>query len=427
MEGNVIFNATVTLIGFLILSVHIVNVLVKKNRRRDDNALLSFFIFTALHFAAYFTFVLIKNLGQVKNDGFIMGFYTGFYIANNLEIFLLFLYMMAYVDVGPRLRKPLYVLGYALCGVFIALDVVNVFTRMFFTAVGGEYQRTDFMILSQIGQFLLFFVVFLVTMTNKKLNVREKVAFGMYCFLPLVAIFLQNRFKGYAIAYLSIILATEILFLFLSVEKNLRLAKEEQKSKEAQIKVMLSQIQPHFIYNSLSSISTLIPIDPEKAQSAIDDFAEYLRLNLSSLTQDSLIPFEDELRHIETFVALEVIRFPERVNMVYDLRVRDFYVPPLSLQPLVENAVKHGILKKIEGGTVTLRTYETETHYVVEVLDDGVGFNIDEVDFSTNEHVGLNNINYRIASMADGTLAIKNRPSGGVEAIVRFPKTGRKL
>ena len=420
-----VFNASVCLIGFIILLVHVVNLLMRKNRRRDENALLVFFAFTALHFAVYFTFTILKYyLGEVSN-AFIMSFYTGFYIANNLEVFFLLLYMMMYVDVPVKFGKPLQIANVSLLALFLVLDFLNLIVPMFFYAENGVYHRTNTMILSQGYQFLMLAAVFLLTLTNKKLNVREKLAFAIYCLLPLVAIILQNVFKGYAIAYLSIIIAIQILFLFLSVEKNLKLAQQEEKNKDAQIRVMLSQIQPHFIYNSLSAISTLISIDPDKAQRALDDFTEYLRLNLSTLTENHLIPFDDELRHIKTFVSLEELRFPDRVHMEYEMETTDFYVPPLSVQPLVENALKHGILKKIEGGTVVLKTYETSDYYIVEVSDDGVGFEKEKVDFASNKHFGLQNIAYRIHKMANGELHMDSVPGQGTKAVVKFSKKRR--
>lgn len=424
MDSNVVFNATVCLIGFVILLVHIVYVATKKNRRKDENYLLGFFSFTAFHFALYFAFTLIKQALGTVSDAYIIGFYTGFYICNNLEVFLLFLYMMVYVNVPNKWVKPLHVINISLFSIFVILDIVNVFTRMFFTSIGGVYTRQNAMIVSQIYQFILFAVIFVVAVFNKKLNIREKLAFALYCLLPLVAIVLQNIFKGYAIAYLSIIVSIEILFFFLGVERNLELAKEEEKLKDAQIKVMLSQIQPHFIYNSLSSISTLITIDPEKAQRGLDDFTEYLRSNLSSLTENRLISFEDELQHIQTFLALEELRFPDRIKVIYDLKVTDFMVPPLIVQPLVENAVKHGILQRIKGGTITLKSHEETDAFVVEIIDDGVGFDMKEVDFASNKHFGLANISYRVSRMTDGKLMIESAPGKGTKATVRFKKEG---
>ena len=228
------------------------------------------------------------------------------------------------------------------------------------------------------------------------------------------------------IGYLSIIVSIEVLFLFLSVQKNIDLAKEEEMNKEAQIKIMLSQIQPHFIYNSLSSISTLIPIDPDKAQSALDDFTEYLRMNLSSLTEVKCVPFEDELKHIKTYVSLEKIRFGDRLNVDFGIQTTDFMLPPLTIQPIVENAIKHGILKKIEGGTLSIKTYETDNSCVVEIADDGVGFSISDVDFDTNKHFGLKNIQYRLAKMCGADLAVKSEIGVGTTVTVTFPKENVK-
>ena len=420
MSGNVIFNATVCIIGILILLIHAVNLILKKGKRKDEKSLLDFLAFTIVHFAIYLTFTLIKQV--YTSNAYVIAFYTVFYILNNAEVFMLFKYMSSYVDLDKKVRKPFVILNIALFSVFVLLDIINAFTGIFFTAENGEYLRSKMMIVSQGYQFVMFVSVFVLTAFNKKLNVREKISFGIYCVLPLFAIVLQNIFKGYAIAYASIIVAIEILFLFLNVQKNIALSKEEEKNKEAQIKVMLSQIQPHFIYNSLSSISTLITIDPEKAQEALDNFTEYLRSNLSSLTETRLIPFEDELKHIKTYVALEKIRFNDRINVIYDIETTDFNVPPLSIQPIVENAIKHGILKKLEGGTLTLKTRETQDAYVVEIHDDGVGFKMDDVNFDENVHFGINNIKFRINKMCKADLAITSEIDKGTDAIITFFK-----
>ena len=420
MSNNAVFNSTVCLIGILILLIHIVNILVKKDKRRDERSLLDFFIFTAVHFTVYLVFTLIKN--NYTSNAYIIGFYTCFYIMNNVEVFMLFKYMKHYVDMPQKTDKILSLINVYLFSVFVVSDLINALTGIYFTAQDGVYIRSNTMIISQGYQFVMFACIFVVAIINKKLTAREKTAFALYCALPLVAIVLQNIFKGYAIGYASIIVAVEILFALLSIEKSLKLSKEEEKNKEAQIKIMLSQIQPHFIYNSLSSISTLILTDPVKAQSALDDFTEYLRRNLSSLTETKLIPFEDELKHIKTYLSLEKMRFGDRINVVFDINVTDFYVPALSIQPIVENAVKHGLLKKLEGGTLTIKSYETSDYYVVKVIDDGVGFNMEEIDFNDNTHFGINNIKYRIEKTCGGNMSIKSQVGEGADVTVTFNK-----
>jgi two-component sensor histidine kinase len=327
--------------------------------------------------------------------------------------------MKDYTNFSGKIGKAVNIVNYTLFFAFIALDILNIFTGFFFTAENGVYLRSKTMILSQGYQFVMFVMIAVVTSTDKKLNKREKTAFALYCFLPFVAIILQNIFKGYAIAYASIIIAIEVLFFFVNVQKSIDLAKEEEKNKDAQIKLMLSQIKPHFVYNSLSSISTLITLNPDKAQAALDDFTEYLRHNLSSLTETRLIPFEDELKHIKTYVSLEKMRFNERITVNYDINAVDFSVPPLSIQPIVENAIKHGILKKLEGGTISIKTFATAHNYVVEVIDDGVGFDMQRLNADDNVHVGINNVKFRIKNCG-GEVAVQSEVGKGTVVTVTF-------
>ena len=423
MSNNSVFNATVCIIGILILLIHTVNIVLKKNRRRDENILMAFFVFTIVHFATYLSFIFIK--ADYTSNALIIAFYTTFYIMNNLEAFLFFSYAKSYMEIEQKKKKMLSIINNCSFAGFVLLDIVNIFTGIFFTANNGMYVRSDTMILSQGYQFIMFATVFIYTVTNNRLLTREKLAFEMYCIIPLVAIILQNIFKGYAIAYASIIIAIEILIMFLNVKKNIVIAEEKEKNRETQIKLMLSQIQPHFIYNSLSSISTLITINPEKAQHALDQFTEYLRCNLSSLTEKKLIPFDDELKHIKSYVSLEQMRFGERVNVVYDIKASDFYVTPLSVQPIVENAIKHGIMKKLEGGNITIKTYEKEDSYVVEVSDDGVGFCAEEVNLNENTHIGISNIKYRVENTYGGKVNIESEPQKGTVVTIVFPKEVR--
>ena len=145
-------------------------------------------------------------------------------------------------------------------------------------------------------------------------------------------------------------------------------------------------------------------------------------MNFSTLTETKLVSFEDELKHIRTYVNLEQMRFKERVQVIYDIKVSSFSVPPLSIQPLVENAIKHGILKRIEGGVVELSTYEDDDAYIVEVTDNGIGFDMNEVDFKSNKHIGLNNVRHRILTMAHGDITFSSEVHKGTKVVVKFFK-----
>lgn len=118
--------------------------------------------------------------------------------------------------------------------------------------------------------------------------------------------------------------------------------------------IMLSQIQPHFLYNSLVVIRQLCREDPRLAEETVDEFACYLRGNLDSLRLKHPISFEKEMRHTQTYLAIEQKRFGHRLKVIYKVQFKDFSLPALTLQPIVENAVRYGVTKKKEGGTVTI-------------------------------------------------------------------------
>ncbi len=420
MDQKSIFNVTVCTFGVILLIIHIIDILLKKDLRKDEKHLLVFFIFTAVHLFAYLSFTITKV--YYTSNGLIMTAYSLFYIANNMEVLLLFAYALSYVELNKDIKRAAVIINLTVFGLFAVLDVINLFTPIFFYAQDGIYMRAKFMVLSQGYQLLGIITVFALTVFNKHTKISEKVGFSIYCILPLFSVILQNILAGFAIAYFSIIISVEILFLFVNAKKNIDLVNESKKTKEAEVRLMMSQIQPHFIYNTLSSISTLIKIDPDKAQVGLDSFTEYLRSNLSAISETNLIPFSDELKHIKTYLALEKIRFDDRLNVTYDIKTKNFKIPPLSIQPIVENAVKHGLMKKIEGGTITIKTTEDDQTYCVEISDDGVGFDVNKLQKSDNKHIGLRNVSYRLSTMCHGEMMIHSEIDKGTTVMVIFFK-----
>ena len=202
----------------------------------------------------------------------------------------------------------------------------------------------------------------------------------------------------------------------LEVEKSM----VEAELKESRISIMLSQIQPHFIYNTLGTIERMCLKDPEKAFDLVRNFSLYLRGNFSELDSVTPIQFAEELKHVEYYVNIEKVRFPD-MSIVYDIETTAFVLPALSVQPLVENAIKHGLMRLETGGTVTIHSYETPTHFCVEVTDDGVGFDT-SLPIDEKKHVGLRNIRGRLQAMVDGNLLLESKPDTGTKAVIQIPK-----
>ena len=214
---------------------------------------------------------------------------------------------------------------------------------------------------------------------------------------------------------------TALFYIYRAKQSELFQEKELELS-EGRMAIMLSQIQPHFLYNSFVAIKQLCDINPKAAKDAVTEFSDYLRGNLDSLTLKTLILFNKELKHIENYLALEKRRFGDKLKIVYDFKAQDFMLPALTLQPIVENAVRYGVTKKEEGGTVIIETSETETHILIKISDDGVGFNLEEVKQDGRSHIGIENVRNRLSAMCNGTLRIESEIDVGTTATISIPK-----
>lgn len=229
-------------------------------------------------------------------------------------------------------------------------------------------------------------------------------------------------FKAVYVISLTIILFCGAKQVILDHQASIKNQKLRVELEQSRIAVMLSQIQPHFLYNSLTSVMDLCDTNPIQAKSAIADFADYLRGNLSFLKTENLISFRTELEHIEKYLRLEKLRFQDELEIVYDIQVKDFMLPSLSVQPLIENAVKHGVGQKIGGGTVEIQTYETEDDYVIRIIDDGVGFAEGEYANDDGTHIGIENTKKRLKLMANAWLEIESKIGEGTTACILIPK-----
>ena len=196
----------------------------------------------------------------------------------------------------------------------------------------------------------------------------------------------------------------------------------EMKLQESHISIMLSQIQPHFLYNTLNSIYQLCESNPMRARSLVNSFSEYLRNNLSTLEEPGLISFETELAHVNTYLDIERVRFEDEIEIEYDIQCTDFYLPVLTVQPIVENAVKHGTSKKRGGGKVVISTREDNECYVITVSDTGCGFDPSVPKNDGKRHVGIANVRQRLSNMCRGVLTIESEVGVGTLATIRIPK-----
>ena len=325
---------------------------------------------------------------------------------------------------GPRHRTAKAVLGLS-----FALNMVLILPS--FTGAWTIYDTLPAWIIGQI----VFTLVLLGAVIWEVLKNAKKNRLDLYsCLFLLVTLLLD--LAGIGSSMYSHGTCTKISFTLLFVIHGFRALKRvlidyqearrakklEKELEESRIAIMLSQMQPHFIHNILNVIYYLCGKDPAAAQAAISKFSDHLRNNLEAVSQKELITFHKELDHIHIYLELEQIRFGEELSIVYDIEEDSFLLPVLSIQPLVENAVKHGIAKKRGGGVVTIASRQMEAAYQITVSDTGAGFDVERYMDDGKVHVGLMNVRQCLASRMHATVDINSVPGNGTTVTVTIPK-----
>ena len=299
--------------------------------------------------------------------------------------------------------------------------------------ISGKVLLYDTRVVWECSQCIVSLMLIILCLLESKKEKKKRMELITYVFV-YIAILLDFIGVSYHMYYSGICFKVSFIIMLLIIlsrgvkqvvmdhQASIKNQKIKAELENSRITVMLSQIQPHFLYNSLTSVMDLCDRNPKQAKAAIADFADYLRGNLSSLKTENLISFGTELEHIEKYLRLEKLRFMDELEIVYDIHSKDFMLPALSVQPLVENAVKHGVGKKIGGGTVTIHTAETEDEYIIRVTDDGVGFTEGEYADDGGTHVGIENIKKRLDMMINARLEIESKIGEGTKTCILIPK-----
>ena len=223
--------------------------------------------------------------------------------------------------------------------------------------------------------------------------------------------------KGNSSGLLFSLLALLGCVIFTGGNMVIQYTKREKELADSRLTSMMSQIRPHFIYNTLGSIEQLCELQPEKAAELVHDFALYLRGNFRELDHPAPIRLSQEIQHTKHYVKIENVRFPD-IQVDFQIESPDFMLPALSVQPLVENAIKHGLMPLPEGGRVFVHSFETKENFCVSVEDNGVGFDPE----TATDGLGLKNIRGRLEVMCGGKLEIQSAPGQGSSIRLAIPK-----
>lgn len=355
------------------------------------------------------------------------------YALYNLLPVTYYRYICSFITLTPenkeKVRKGLIV---AIVNVFILAGAFasSLYTGWFFTidtdtfeSYKAPYLLLEFFAIMNWHVLLIPLKIYKRQYGKKKRNILAMYFWVPPLFLPLDYIFnITFSYAAYAFVTLFIYMEVDIQQTKERALLEAKIAQTESKMKNMQVELMMSQIHPHFLYNTLSSIACLCRQDPMEAEAATNEFSDYLKANLSSINSTKPIPFRKELLHAESYLKIQKRRFPENLSVEFDVQVYDFYVPALTLQTVVENAVKHAVESSYELTTIRISTYETAVEYRIVVEDDGPGFDVNAPLPQDRPHLGISSTKARLKEMVNGTMDIASVIGEGTIVTITIPK-----
>ncbi len=328
--------------------------------------------------------------------------------------------VLVYPLLAPKKRFPA---AWILLGINALVQITSLFSHLSFWIDDTNHWQSGplrhFCLYVSIA--LLIYMLFLSVHEHWHSPVHDTIIPILTVVMILISVWMDGRAAEgrQPIACLTVAMSFSCVFYYIWLHLQFVREHEEDLKAQQRIRIMMSQIQPHFLYNALSTIQVLCHTDPEKAAEITGDFSSYLRRNLSSLEEPGLIPFEKELEHTRAYVQIEETRFPS-IHVDYDIQDSDFSLPPLTLQPMVENAIRHGVRIR-ENGIIRIVTRRKDGCHEILIRDNGIGFDVAKLDAEDRSHVGLRNVRKRIESMCAGTLTVESRPDEGTAVTIRIP------
>ena len=324
---------------------------------------------------------------------------------------------------GEDLRKStLFRLVIGLWGIyFILLGIAQCTTFLYYVTPDNEFIRGSWhpLLVAPLAAIMLLNLAGVIRRRNR-LPDKYYVAFLIHL-LPMTVATLIH-----AVIYVPLLVVFGLSFSMLSmfgiilcdqIEQYMR---QQREIAHQRASIMVLQMRPHFIFNTMMSIYYLCAQDSKKAQQVTLDFTSYLRKNFSAIASENTIPFANELEHTRAYLAVEQVQFEDSLFVEYNTPHIRFRVPPLTLQPIVENAVKHGMDPDSAPLCICIRTRETDAGHEITVEDNGPGFaqaNMDE----SEPHIALANIQQRLEIMCGGTLTVMPREGGGTVVKITLP------
>jgi two-component system, LytTR family, sensor kinase len=392
---------------------------------REDRTLVQRVKLALMFWAMYGTSVLFRVWNQAKYDavdlglegsllsGLVGGYVTGLLSGILISLPAVFngelMTMLLFAGVG--------VLGGLLRDLAPEKEDVWRFSPIFSLQPRRLLQRTyQLRLLFQLG--CLFSIIFsaLLRVAVHSLAIRTPVF--------VAPIWNEKPWVTVLAAYASSVFAVMIpIKIWNNTRNEKKLEAQQLRLNEARLAALTSQINPHFLFNTLNSVSSLIRSNPEQARSVVYRLSSILRRLLRKT--DNLTPLREELAFIDNYMTIEMVRFGEKLRFIKEIdpQTLDRMVPSMLLQPLIENSIRHGLATKVDGGMIRVRSYLADGRLHLVVEDDGVG--IPETRLATlfEQGIGVSNVNERMKVLygPDYRMWIDSKPGEGTRTGIEIP------
>ena len=340
-----------------------------------------------------------------------------------LVFFVRFLiYLIEGTVKGARVPKWLDHLNIAVCGISAGFWAVNSMNGLISTSTVNGIETGPYYLIGQAGGMIVLCIIFaLLLRYSRGLGVSNVLVLLSFVIFPVITFVF--RLISVEIGLMGPALSLSLLLVhnYLNIRRTISMSEMENRLAKDRIDIMLSQIRPHFIFNTLNSIYYLCDQDTELAKEAIADFSEYLRTNILTIENSDPVPMVKEMEFVDHYLKLEQMRFRDELEIVYDLQYTDFSVPPLTIQPIVENAVRHGAMMNEDGGRVSIGSYLKGDLIEVVVSDNGPGTDADEAMTADSSHVGIRNVRERLAAILNASLTFESARGQGSRVTIEIP------
>ena len=322
---------------------------------------------------------------------------------------------------GENIKKSaLFKIVTALLGVYLVIVVVSQFTDVFFyVTADNEFVRGPLWAVA-MAPMAAMLILNIIGAVRRRKKLSKKYFSGLMIYMvPMAVTVTLHMFIEIEVFVVSGMALFALIMYGLILSDNIdQYTRQQREIAHQRASVMVLQMRPHFIYNTMTTIYYLCKQDADKAQQVTLDFIDYLRQNFNAIASEDAVPFADELKHTQSYLAVEKAQHENNLFVEFDTPVTWFRLPPLTLQPLVENSVKHGMDPNAGPLTISVRTEQTDAGILITVEDDGRGFDPND---KSKPHPALDNIENRLKQQCGGSLTVSPRKGGGTSVKIRIP------